>query len=220
MCETFWANVCTIFAGLGGAVIGSTIAYLFQNRVEKLKSKENRKGIIYKYSIFLDRINSQAKLINDNYLLGQKENKLRHINVPAIMFVFPNFDLNDPAVDLVFLIEYENSNVNLIANLMTIKDRFSILVNMVQIRNNIHINELQPIFSKLQITGGMTSEQEIEKIIGKVIYSKMKSATDTIYDQIEYITQNYRRIKDELGKALKQVHSKAKLIEFSDKKNL
>jgi hypothetical protein len=205
-------------AGLCGAIVGSTIAYLFQHRLEKIKNTEYRKGMVYKYAIFLDRINSQSNLIYSSYLSAQKEIKLRHINLPAIVFTFPNFDLNDPAIDLVFLTEYKNMNIDLIANLMTIKDRFSLLVNMVGIRNNLHINELQPIFAKLQITHGISTENDIQNLIGFDLYGKLKSATDVIYEEIDYIMKNYRQIKDRLGVALKAISPKAKMIEFSDKK--
>jgi len=59
--ESAWTNFWTFSSGLIGALVGAGLTYYFQNRWETLKLQEERKGMLCKYSLFIDRIYWMAK---------------------------------------------------------------------------------------------------------------------------------------------------------------
>ncbi len=212
MGESFWTNFWTAASGFGGAVLGALIAFLFQNRSEKIKINEERKGIICKYSIFLDRLHVVSELLFNNYLKPQINEPLRHLNLPVIVAPFPEIDINDPAIELYFLAE--TNDVNIIAKLMTIKDAYIILLKMIEKRNDMHSNQFQEIASQNNIQSGSISKSQAEDILGRALYGKMLSTTDAIYLQIEYILSNYNDMKNEVKSIFTKIYPKAKMIEF------
>ncbi|MGO9396037.1 MAG: hypothetical protein ACLP7A_15695, partial [Desulfobaccales bacterium] len=138
---------------------------------------------------------------------------LRHIKIPAIHIIFPEVDTKDPVVDLYFITE--THDVNILGKIYNYKNRYIALSDMVNIRNQLHINQVQEIIStKLGVGDAYINEDQLKIILGLPLYGKMMTTTDSIYCDTKYIINNYNEIKLRLTAIFKYLYPEAKIIEI------
>jgi hypothetical protein len=87
----------------------------------------------------------------DDLLKNKIDDPLRHINIPAIHIIFPEVDKKDPAVDLYFI--SETHDVKIIGKIYNYKNRYIALSDMLNTRNQLHINQVIEIIAKMQASG-------------------------------------------------------------------
>jgi hypothetical protein len=206
-------NFWTAFSGLGGALLGGFITYFLQKKFENRKIREERKALLSKYSSFVDRVYCFAKTIDNDLLKNKINDPLRHINIPAIHIIFPEVDIKDPVVDLYFI--SETHDVKIISKIYNYKNRYIALSHMLNARNQLHIGQVQEILSATQGGGhGYATPNQIEDIIGKPLFAKMKVSTDSLYADTQYIINSYNDINMRLTAIFKYLYPGAKMIEF------
>lgn len=206
-------NFWTAISGLGGAILGGFITYVIQKEAEKRKIREERKALISKYSSFVDRVYNLAKYIDDNYLSNKVNDSFRHINIPYMHCIFPEVDIKDPAVELYFL--SETHDVKIIGKLYNYKNSYILLSDMINMRNELHTNQMIVILSKQPGAGsGYATPDQMETILGKPLFHKMKSTTDSLYDNTKYIISHYNDLKLRLTAIFKYLYPNAKMLEY------
>jgi hypothetical protein len=206
-------NFWTAISGLGGVILGGFITYILQKKAEQRKIREERKALISKYSSFVDRVYYLAKKIDDNYLSNKINDSIRHINIPYMHCIFPEVDIKDPVVELYFL--SETHDVKIIGKIYNYKNSYILLSDMINMRNELHTNQMVEILSKQPGTGsGYATLNQMESILGKPLFHKMKSATDSIYDNAKYIISNYNELKLRLTSIFKYLYPNAKMLEY------
>ena len=213
--ESAWTNFWTFISGLVGALVGAGLTYYFQNRWETLKIQEERKGMLCKYSLFIDRIYWMAKKISEQHLESRKQDPIRHINVPAIHAVFPEIDINDPAIELFFLAE--SNEVDVIGKLLNLKQSYIGFLDFIKIRNELVVGQLQEIISRHDIQNRSLPKNEILNYVGQPLYGKLESATMAIYNDTDYILSNADKAKSELKRIFKKMFPKGKMVEIFNK---
>jgi hypothetical protein len=207
-------SLWNIIAGFIGAINGAAIAYLFQNRREILKRKESEKAQICKYSLIIDRIYSYATGLQTTALNRFQADPIRHINIPPIHTINPRISEQEPTLDLYFLVE--SLDVEVIAKILNIQDRYIGLSEMVEKRNDLHINKLQPIAQAHNISQRMVSKEELMEWLGQPLYQRLESATNAIYLDAEYIIRHYTDTKTMIRRVFKNRYPKGKMIDIID----
>lgn len=213
--ESAWTNFWTFSSGVVGALVGGGITYYFQNRWESIKVSEERKGMLCKYSVFIDRIYWIAKQIYDNQLEPRKDDPIRHISIPAIHAVFPEVDIKDPAIELFFLAE--QNEVDVIGKLLDLKQSYIGFLDFIKTRNELVVGQLQEIVSRYGIQHCELPKNEVLNYVGQPLYGKLESATDTIYADTKYILENSEKTKAELKRIFKKMFPKGKMVELFNK---
>jgi hypothetical protein len=217
MGDTFWTNFWTALSGLGGAIIGAGIAAYFQHSSNAYRLKEEHKGILCKYSIFLDKVCGISKLINDNFLKSRRDDPIRHLNLPPMIASFPPPNVGDPAIELYFLTESDDESI--IARIINFKDRYAILLDSIAARNSLHVSGLQKAASALNLQSGTYTSDQIIAAIGRALDGQMRSATDTIYDLTDDILSRYAELRKDLSIVFKKTFPKAKLYGLTNDPN-
>lgn len=206
-------NFWTAISGLGGVILGGFITYVLQKKAEKRKIREERKALISKYSSFIDRVYYFAKSIDDEYLRIKINDPLRHINIPAMHIIFPEVDIKDPAVDLYFI--SETHDVKVLGKIYNYKNSYIALLDMINIRNQLYIDQVIEIISTKHGDGsGYATLNQMENILGKPLFGKMKTTTDSLYIDTKYIIDNYNEIKLRVTAIFKYLYPGTKMIEF------
>lgn len=213
--QSAWTNFWTFSSGLAGALAGGGITYYFQNRSESYKVSEERKGMLCKYSLFIDRIYWMVKQNHDDQLEPRKDDPIRHINIPAIHAVFPEVDIKDPAIELFFLAEL--NEVDVIGYLLNLKQRYIGFVDFEKIRNELIVGQLQEIVARHDLQNRAIPKNEVMNYVGQPLYGKLESATNTIYADTKYILENSEKAKAELKRIFKKMFPKGKMVELFNK---
>jgi hypothetical protein len=207
-------SLWNVIAGFIGAVNGASIAYLFQNRREKIKKKEIEKAQLCKYSLLIDRIHNYAVGLQNTALNRFINDPIRHINIPPIHAISPKIDDQEPTMDLYFLVD--SNDVQAIAHILNIKDRCTGLTDMVGKRNSLHIDELQPIAQAHNIGQRMVSREDLINWLGQPLFQRLESSTNSIYADADYIVKHYSETKSMLRQVFKKRYPKGKMIDIID----
>jgi len=209
-----WTNFWTAISGFGGAIIGALISYLCQTRAEKLKDRNERKGVLCKYSLFLDRVFGLSNPLYEKYFKVKKSDTLRHLNIQPVLLSFPEIDIKDPSVELYFLTEYDQPCF--IAKMLSFKERYSMFINNFQKRNALIVDQLQTIASENNMQSGKFSPAQVNEIIGRALYGQLESITNLLYEELEYLNSNYHDLRKELTNIFITIYPKAKLLKLTN----
>ncbi len=171
--------------------------------------------MLCKYSLFIDRIYWMAKKISEQHLESRKQDPIRHINVSAIHAVFPEIDINDPAIELFFLAE--SNEVDVIGKLLNLKQSYIGFLDFIKIRNELVVGQLQEIISRHDIQNRSLPKNETLNYVGQPLYGKLESATMAIYNDTDYILSNADKAKSELKRIFKKMFPKGKMVEIFNK---
>jgi hypothetical protein len=116
-------------------------------------------------------------------------------------------------VDLYFITD--THDVKILGKIYNYKNRYIALSDMVNIRNQLYINQVQEIISN-ELGGGVDyiTMDRIKIILGLPLYGKIVTTTDYIYCDTKYIINNYNEIKLQLNAIFKYLYPGAKIIEI------
>jgi hypothetical protein len=192
----------SFFSGALGAIIGALATYFLQRRLETARTNEQdaRKNIA-EARFALELLNSMrnfARGVKPQY--AQYEGQLeRHMNVPALSIYIPNFPDKTFFLSLDFL--GKQGHVKLLERLEFYRTRCHILTDIFRQRNTLYSEQVLPkligLFPvdplTLRMTGQATPQQIIERI-GIKTYSELKSLTDAIYSDLNYILNEFEAL--------------------------
>ncbi|OCW24993.1 hypothetical protein BB029_12060 [Pseudomonas sp. S3E12] len=162
-------------AGLG-AFFGSYFAYLFRKHEEQQAKLKKRKSSLDACLFTLIR--------QYNAMFQMKKEFEKHATILDRAFSmqamkFPEY--KDARIDfenLSFLTEI--NEINQLLELTIEQERFEQTIISMEIRNNFHIEKLQPAIEKTNINGRELPLEEIERLLGRLIFhTAINSATQT-----------------------------------------
>ncbi|PMX22448.1 MULTISPECIES: hypothetical protein [unclassified Pseudomonas] len=164
-------------AGLG-AFFGSYFAYLFRRHEEKQAKLNKRKSTLEACLFTLTRQYNamfQMKRTYDEFPTDID----RAISMPAAKF--PEY--KDARIDfesLNFLTELKN--VSHLLDLTIEQERFEQTILSINIRNDFHLEKLQPALEKHDMNGRELSFKEIESLLGPLIFHSAFNYANNSYE--------------------------------------
>lgn len=174
-------------AGLG-AFFGSYFAYLFRKHEEKQAKLKKRKSSLDACLFTLIR------QYNAMYQMKKEFEKHatdfdRAFSMQAMKF--PEYkDVRIDFENLNFLTEI--NEINQLLALTIEQERFEQTIISMEIRNNFHMEKLQPAFEKSNINGRKLSLEDIERLLGPLIFhTAINSARQTYKLLCENLDSNY-----------------------------
>lgn len=164
-------------AGIG-AFCGSYFAYLFRKYEERQAKLNKRRSSLDACLFALTRQYNamfQMKKVFDQYETDfERAFTMRATKFPEYKNIQIDFE------SLNFLPEHKELN-HLLA--LTIEqERFEQTIVSMEIRNNFHIEKLQPALEKLDINGRQVSLDKIEDLLGPLIYHTAMGSAKGTYD--------------------------------------
>ncbi|MCF5142823.1 hypothetical protein GIW41_28105 [Pseudomonas sp. PA-6-1D] len=174
-------------AGLG-AFSGSYFAYLFRKHEENQANLNKRKSALDACLFTLIRQYNamyQMKKLFDQYELDFD----RAFSMQAIKF--PEY--KDVRIDFNGLNFF--SEANEIGHLLALtieQERFDQTIISMDLRNNFHVNTLQPALEKHNINGVEMQLEEIKRLLGPLIFHTALNQTETTYELLcKNLESNY-----------------------------
>ena len=165
--------------------------------------------------MFVDKAFWVAKNTHKDYLQKMSEDPLRHIKLTPLHAIFPEIEVKDPAVDLFFIFENDENFASVIAKLYDYRDRYQSLMDMIQKRNDLHLR-LQEIVAEMRRKSGSeyVSDADLKEGLGIAIWGNLKTMTDSIYGDTDYIINHHGELKNQLIKIFREFFPKNKILEL------
>jgi len=163
--------------------------------------------------MFVDKVNWVMIRFYRDGLQAHLNDPDRLFKVLPILAVFPEIDIKDPAVDLLFLSEYEEISP-LVGGLYDYRDRYQAVLDTIKLRNELHLNQLQGAFTELAKQGKIQgTPDDIKREVGLAIWNRLKITTDALYMDTDHLLKHHAELKTVLVRNFKRLYPKAKMLE-------
>lgn len=134
--------------------------------------------------------------------------------MPAI----PHRDYSKLSIDggsLSFLIENDSSF--LISKILVVEDKFQEVINLINMRSEVHVGQLQPKLEKLGVVESKPFDLPIEKVessLGVVIVGKLKRLTEGIIASTEDAIRSHEEVIKEIKSTGSKIFPNNRVLSF------
>jgi hypothetical protein len=194
----YWSTLIAALATLIAAFGGAWFAFLLQNRKEKRKETNTNAEALNKVQITLSQQLNALTLFNKDFIQPYKDHPINWIAIPAI----PHRDYSQLQIDgrsLAFLVEKDSSS--LISKVLVVEEKFKEVMNVINLRSNIHVQQLQPKLAEMGFVEGQPfnySLEKVENLIGLQLVSGLKRLTISLISITEDAIQSHEEIIKEI----------------------
>jgi len=217
----YWAEIITALTTLVAAFGGAWFAFLLQNRKEKKKETDKNAAALNKVQINLTQQLNALTILNKDFVQPYKDHPVNWIAIPAA----PHRDYSKLQIDggsLSFLVETDSST--LISKVLVAEEKFKELMNVVNLRSNIHVRQLQPKLEEIGIIEGEPfkfSPEGVESILGDSLVSRLKRLTNDLFYLTNDAIQSHEEIIQEIKTTGTRIFPNKRILtfEYQNKEN-
>ena len=210
----YWAEIIAALTTLVAAFGGAWFAFLLQNRKEIKRETNANVEALNKVQITLTQQLNALTIFNKDFIQPYKDHPVSWIAVPAA----PHRDYSKLQIDggsLAFLVE--KGSASLISEVLVVEEKFKEVMNVINLRSNVHVNQLQP---KLAEIGFMEGEpfhlplEEVERLLGVQLVGTLKRLTDDLIRATEDAIQSHEKIIKDIKSIGTKVFPKNRIVSF------
>ena len=135
----YWSEIVAALTTLVAAFGGAWFAFLLQNRKERKREINTNAEALNKVQITLTQQLNALTIFNKDFIQPYKDHPMNWIAVPAA----PHRDYSKLQIDggsLAFLVEKDSST--LISKILVVEEKFKEVMNVINLRSNIHVQQL------------------------------------------------------------------------------
>ena len=193
-----WVEIIKALTTLVAAFGGAWFAFLLQNRKEKKRETNTNVEALNKVQITLTQQLNALTIFNKDFMQPYKDHPINWIALPAA----PHRDYSKLQVDggsLAFLVE-KNSSA-LISKVLVVEEKFKEVMNVINLRSNIHVDQLQPKLAEMGFIEGKPfdfSLEKVESLLGTQLVSGLKRLTNDLIFVTEDAIQSHEEIIKEI----------------------
>jgi len=195
----YWTEIIAALATLVAAFGGAWFAFLLQNRKEKNRESNTNAEALNKVQITLGQQLNALTIFDRDFIQPYKDHPINWIAIPAA----PHRNYSKLQIDggsLAFLVEKDSSV--LISKVLVVEEKFQEVMNVINLRSNIHVQQLQPKLEEMGFIEGQPfnfSLGEVERLLGPQLVSGLKRLTNSLIS----ITEDAIRSHEEIIKEIK-----------------
>lgn len=212
--SNYWTEIITGLVTLVAAFGGAWFAFLLQNRKEKKRELNSNVEALNKVQITLTQQLNALTIFNKDFIQPYKNHPVNWIAIPAA----PHRDYSKLQIDggsLAFLIEKDAST--LISKILVVEDKFKEVMNVINLRSDIHVQQLQPKLAEMGFIEGQPfhlSIEQVENIIGVQTVSALKRLSSNLIIITEDAIQSHEEIIKEIKATGKKIFPKKRILSF------
>jgi len=207
-------NLISPLTTLLAAFLGAWFAFLLQSRREKRNEKNANVAALNKVQINLVQQLNALTIFNKDFIQPYKEHPARWIAIPAA----PHRDYSKLQIDggsLSFLIE--NNLSVLISKILVVEEKFKEVINIINLRSNVHIGRLQPRLEEIGFKEGEpfeASPEAVEKMLGVRLVSELTRLTEGLISLTEDAIQSHEDTIQEIKNAGSEIFPNKRVLSF------
>ncbi len=203
-------DIGTAVLALFGTFLGATLAFRLNEQKEKTDEKKKQREALNRALFVLMRQHNaiiQLKRDMDTY---SSELHLA-FNMPAIKP--PSYsDLVQHISDLEFLIE--SSNPNLLFELTIEQERFHQAIDSLRIRNEFHVNEVQPKIEAVGINGKRIPIDDASVLLGERVFIGAMTGAKNAKSHMDASNESLPKVMADLRKLAKEIFPGNKFLTY------
>lgn len=195
--------VVTTLATLAAAYYGAKFAFDFQNR----KSSENEVNATVKaanMAVFaLMRSHHELTAVKKQYIDPSINDEDRHFSILPSSSVVPHLDIAFNELSFLLL----SHNPNLLNELALTQSEINATIDVVNARSRFHITEFQPLLDLYhQRLSQVSNLAEMEEIVGVRATHTLRSATDSMINNVGAALEMLANQADQLHEITKSMY--------------
>jgi len=207
--------IITATATLLAAFLGALSAYKLQDNKEQRKEENNRKSSLNQ-TLFIILRQYNALLGIEREIKKYKNDPGRAINMPALA-INDYADLSYDLESLYFIFDLEGVDINLLLELSVEQERFEQAINCLKLREEFHIQTLQPALSRIGIQRGKRyHKDELKEKLSERIFMSAIQATDQVYESVESTIISLKKMFKKLRNLARNLYPSDKFIKMDE----
>ena len=209
-----WDIVITALTTLVAAFGGAWFAFMLQNKKEKKKVINENATALNKVQITFTQELNALTILNKDFIQPYKLNPVNWVAMPAI----PQRDYSKLQIDagsLAFLVEHGEASI--ISQALVVEEKFKELMNVVNLRSNFHVQQLQPKLAEIGFVEGEPydkSVEEVEELLGVQIVSTLKRLTENVISMTADAITSHEEMLTKLNSTGKKIFPKNRIVNF------
>ncbi len=210
----YWSEILVALTTLVAAFGGAWFAFLLQNKKEKKRETNANVEALNKVQITLTQQLNALTIFNKDFIQPYKDHPANWIAVPAA----PHRDYSKLQIDggsLAFLIGRGSST--LISKILIVEEKFKEVMNVINLRSGIHVQQLQPKLAEMGFIEGEPfnmSLEKVESILGTQLVSGLKRLTDSLIAITEDAIQSHEEIIEEIKATGVKIFPNKRILSF------
>jgi hypothetical protein len=205
-------KLLSAFVTLGAAFLGATVAFLLENRTRKRKERaiqlEAANSLLY---MLYERLNC-LKIFQKDHIDPQRENLGRMIEIrPIPNFRSPKTNFSASTVAFIFNTKFKD----IMFNLHVIEEVFSESINLINIRNYLHINVYQrALEARGHKIGESITDHDVRAAIGPMNFELLDQTTNNMIYMVDRYVAEGNEFRIKLIKVFSEIFSKEEVFSF------
>lgn len=210
----YWSEIITALTTLVAAFGGAWFAFLLQNRKEKKREANTNVEALNKVQITLTQQLNALTIFDKDFIRPFKNHPVNWIAVPAA----PHRDYSTLQIDggsLAFLVGKDSST--LISKILVAEEKFKEVMNVINLRSSIHVQQLQPKLAEMGFIEGQPfnlSLEKVESILGAPLVSGLKRITNDLIAMTEDAIQSHEEIMKEIKATGVKIFPDKRILSF------
>jgi hypothetical protein len=207
-------EIITALATLVAAFGGAWFAFLLQNKKEKKKEIKENVTALNKVQINLTQQLNALTILNKDFVQPAKKHPIEWLAIPAI----PKRDYSKLQIDagsLAFLVE--KGSASLISEILVVEEKFKEVINVLNLRSDVHVQQLQPKLAKMGFIEGKPFHlplEEVERELGVQLVGTLNRLTNDLIRSTEDAIQSHENIIQAVKSTGKQIFPTNRIVEF------
>jgi hypothetical protein len=212
--SNYWSEIIAALTTLVAAFGGAWFAFLLQNRKERKRETNTNAEALNKVQITLTQQLNALTIFNKDFIQPYKNHPISWIAVPAA----PHRDYSKLQIDggsLAFLVEKDAST--LISKVLVVEEKFKEVMNVINLRSSIHVQQLQPKLAEMGFIEGEPfafSLEKVESILGTQLVSGLKRLTNSLISITEDAIQSHEEIIKEIKATGIKIFPNKRILSF------
>lgn len=210
--DEFLTSYIPSLATLVAAFYGAKYAFQFQKDKE-LEDSKNRNVVNGNNSIFaLSRMAGKLAGFQKQIIEPIRNSPVSFLEMRATNHLEKD-DIQLNIEKLYFLLETEDRN--LLGEIMVEEDRYRNAIDAINLRSQLHLHEVQPLFERAGfVQGGQYSFEQIEGMLGPRLYATISQATDDVIHHVDATVESIKSVSNKLTASLKKQYPDETIIGF------
>ncbi|MBU4317800.1 MAG: hypothetical protein KKF30_11070 [Proteobacteria bacterium] len=210
----YWTEIIAALTTLVASFGGAWFAFSLQNRKEKRREVNTNAEALNKIQITLSQQLNALTIFNKDFIQPHKNHPVNWIAVPAA----PHRDYSKLQIDggsLAFLVEKDSSTI--ISKVLVVEEKFKEVMNVINLRSNIHYQQLQPKLAEMGFIEGEPfnlSHKEVEILLGTQLVSALKRLTESLISSTEDAIKSHEEIITEIKTIGKAIFPNKRILSF------
>jgi hypothetical protein len=210
--EKYVAKALSAFVTLGAAFIGATVAFLLENKSRKRKERSSHlkaaNSLLY---MLYERLNC-LKIFQKDHIDPHRDAPGKMVEIrPTPNFRSPNTDISVNNIAFIFNTKYKD----VMFKIHVVEEVFSESINLITLRNDIHINYYQrAIEASGHQSGAPLTDLDVEAAMGPMNYALLDQSTENVIYMVDRYVREGNELRVELIRVFSDLFSKEEIFTF------